>query len=557
VTRTALLWLALAAGALVLAPACADDEGEHRGDTGADTVPDSGDAPDPDLDPGTDTADAHDAAPDANGFDVPDDGPDADGLDADLGDADLGDADPTAFSVTLAVTDQWQRGPVTLSYVFQAPGGTTASVAVDYRLSLSDSFSPATPLAAHGYGAGPLAPGAGRFVWDSAADVDSDESAVELRVTVRDTATAATASATTPAFALLGEPDRPRAVLLTSSINGNTQLRRLSYTAGVGLAFDDDVHTLPAPPEGAVFDPGGRVAAVWTRSGEALALLRFAAGGAIASATRLDTPGHDFAGAAFSEDGATLYLLDFNPLDFGGGLYQLAFEAWDARPLSGASPQLVTPLYAASSFAVVPGRRGLLALGTSRDDERGAVRLYWLDVDGELLDDAFMAAEGSSGEAVAVSDDGRWALAVWSNLFSGVGGAALYELSTARELVGGGASGTVDLGWVSDVAFGPHASSAVVTQLGPDRVIGLALSPAGALTVADSEVLGAADTLARTRFGADTDLFFVTTIHPSNSELGSGLGVFRLAAGGTLTPATPFYLGAGMDKIPSGLAIQP
>ena len=496
--------------------------------------------------------------PDIDGHTDPVDDDEEDGAEPDVADMPVETSDDSpAEGIELIVEgpDHWQRGPITLHYDIVCDGCADLTVTIDFSTEGS-TFQPATPLEAYGDGLESLPAGTHVFVWGSFADIEADEESVLVRFVATGGDESSPPAVAEP-MQVMNRPDRPRPVLMTSSINDNDKVRLLAWDHTDGLSFDDEIYTLDLSPKRAVFEPGGKAAVVFGPDDETLVFFDFSADGSVGERAVLATPGSSFNNAEFSGDTSVLYLLNYNPTDFGGGLYALQCDPWTGLPVEGETPVMLYPLFSAANFALVPENRGFVALGGSEGDERGALRLQSVSPDGELLDEVYFGSDGSLGEALAVSPDGQWVLAAFMNLFGEDGAVILFGLGEDGGILEAGDPDRVAMTWPGDIAFHAYSTAALVTQISPDRVISLAIGEGGTLVQVSSLPLGAAERIAHPIVGPDRHEYFVTTVHPSSSELGSGIGIFSLSSDGSATHRDTFYLGAGIDKIPSDVAIQP
>jgi hypothetical protein len=257
---------------------------------------------------------------------------------------------------------------------------------------------------------------------------------------------------------------------------------------------------------------------------------------------------------AYLDDASRLFLLNEDP-SAEGGLYLVECDPWTGEPLSGETPQQMSSHYVATAFEVLPGG-GFAVLGTSQDDPAGDLVLVGLTAYGEPDAQVFFGAPGSLAQSLAVSSDGRWLLASYTNLFDAdEEGVALIERSE------GGGLELVDATYVrdpADVAFHSSSEVALVAGASSNRVVPLQIQVAegaGSLVVGTGLRVDLADQIARMRWGSDVDLFFVTTVGLSTGE--SGLSVVRLDTSGNASLESSFSLGRGADVIPRDVAIQP
>ncbi|MBN1945655.1 MAG: hypothetical protein JW797_08250 [Bradymonadales bacterium] len=523
--------------------------------------PSDGEEPDH-LDPGASDLPGPDASDDrgADGtelpFDLPQETADLVTPDGDQVDTmqDSADLEPAEIEIALEITPQWQRGAVTLRYSIEAPTSDELTVQVEYSLD-GTSYSAATPLAGFPDGTGPLLPGLRRFVWDSLADIQSDQEQVVVRLRGVRSAQVGEWVVAGP-FGVMNRPDRDRVVLLTSSINGNDKVRRLVFSHTQGLSYTNEVYSVGFPAERVRFEPGGRSAVVFGESADRLLFLSFDPDGTVTGQITVETEETAFGQAEFLPDSSALLLLDVNATEHGGGLYYLACDPWTGLPEEQAVPELIYPVYAASSLALLPGLQGAVLVGTSQGDPRGDLHLQVISLEGSRLSEVVFAPADSMEEAVAVSPDGRHILVAHMN-WSGSGQVVLFGLDEEGHIQLPEGTNYLEIGYPDHLAFHPGSTSALLSQYDPDRVISLIWSADGSLWAASSHTLGLPGAIAHPEIGPDRGLYFVTTVNPSSSELGSGLGIFELASDGTVTPKEPFYLGGGSDRIPSGLAIQP
>ena len=563
-----------------------DPDGENGADVGDESTRDGRGTEDlsPDASAGdAPSADARmDLGSDTTVGDVPDN-PDTIGDIRGEPDLVIGDGCETPIddiSITFPDSPTWQRGVVSLAYELAAVGGGDFTVEVAFSFD-EESFWAASPLDGYGDGAGPVGVGGHHFVWASSSDSSDDRSQVWARIQATDTSDRCNETVFGP-FPLLNDPNRPRAVVLTNAINvyqggeftqhSNVRILRWEHNTGLSL-IDDEVYTPDAPPDRVVFEPSGRVAVTFGQEDEDLTVFVFDQNGLVTDQYAIGTPGHQFSESEFNADGSVLYLRDSSWDEHGGGLYTIPCDPWTGRPDPAAEPTLLSPIFSPDGFAQRAEQRGFVILRSSGEDPAGDLVLETTDLSVTTIDAVTFAPPvgvppENIGEALALSPDEAWVLTGHMNFFYGdQGEIRLFGLDAGAAIQVPASGAGIASPWPQDIAFHSGSRSALYTQLGPDRVFSVSITAGGTLAEGDELILGAADRITSTSVGADRDVFFITTVHPSDSSRASGVAMFTLAADGSLSEwcatgldcssINPFYLGPGADRLPADIAIQP
>lgn len=460
-------------------------------------------------------------------------------------DAEDGAGLPSALTVTLNAPERWQRGPVTLRYQV-AGGAPTYDVNVAFSMDGGATWQDASTLT--GYGDAPTGapPGDGRFVWDSFADVQTDDVA-HVRIVATD-ADGATATDEAGPFILRDAPDRPRVVLVTSAINGNNKVRRLVWTHGTGLSYDGVVHEVGARPGRVVFEPGGRAAAVLQEEARAVSFFAFAADGSITDVVTLPTPAVALSAGVYAGDASMLYVAGYDSTE-DAGVWRVATDPWTGLPAAGAVPELYYPRKVVGEVSLLPDGRGLLVHGGTMGDPLGSLRLDALGPDGAVTDWVYFGADGTLVRGLGVAPDGRWAIAAGYNLFGSGDTITLFAVGDDGSLE---ARDELPVADPDDVEFHSSSLVALVSEAEGNAAFPVRITPEGMLEEGDRVRVSLAEQMTRTALGADQDRFLVTTVTDA-----SGVAIVHLADDGTATVEGTFSLGRGADVIPAGIAVQP
>jgi hypothetical protein len=455
-------------------------------------------------------------------------------------------------TIVVAPLEGWQRGPVSVRFAL-ADAALPALVTVSFRPAAGGAWQPAAALTGYGDPLDVTTEGERRFVWDSFADAWTD-APVELRLTVEDAA-GGTGEALVGPLDLRNDPDRPRVVLLTSAINGNDKLRRLRWHHGDGLSWDGNVTQVGRRPNRAVFGPGGRAAAVLEDENDAqgITFLGFTADGGESRRVRLATPTVNPADAVYAGDAAALYVVSFDSTA-DAGVYRIDTDPANGLPAAGARPVRIYERTVAGELALRPDGEGLLVYGGTMMDERGDLRLDVIRLDGTVVDRVYFGGNefGFLAAGLALSPDGRWALAGGHSLFADEDQVALFAVGGDGHLE---ERDTAPVSDPADIAFHESSQVALLSEAEAGNVLPLVITPDGRLDPGARLRVSLAEQMAHTEEGADRDRVLVTSVSASTGV--SSVVVVRLDETGVATRESALDLGGGIDVLPAALAIQP
>jgi DNA-binding beta-propeller fold protein YncE len=455
---------------------------------------------------------------------------------------------PPDLEVTLLGPDSWQRGPVVFPWDVDF-GAYPLSCVVRFEFSADGApFKPAAALT--GYGDALAADGAGpfRFVWDSMADLQKDSPMVVVRMTVSREGEDVGSAVTDP-FPLRNDPAMDRTLLITSSINGNDKVRPLRFSSVGGLSFDGTLFTVGEAPGKAVFSPNGKAAVVLCQGTKTLEWFTVTEDGVVAPALVLSVPDHNFEGALFDRDGASVLLVDLNSTATAG-IHRLEVDPWTGLPEPATVPLFLSKHHVAQAAALLPDNEGYVVVSGKAVGEMYA-QLQALTPEGDIVDTLTVGPEGSFARDVAVSPQGDTVALTYYNLF-GEGDRVVtflrHDDGTLEEV------GSVAANDPDSVAFVSDGLSFVVSEAYGNKVRLLGIGGGIALSELASVKLGFAETIATPAWGPDVDTFFVTSVSASTGE--SGVGRVSVS-GSSLVLEEVLSLGGGNDVIPDGLGIQP
>ena len=452
--------------------------------------------------------------------------------------------------VTLSVVpfETWQRAPVNV--LFDCDMGSTqepAVATVKYSTNGSD-FYLATPLLPYSKpdSLTDLTSGSHRFVWDSMVDVQTDTDAwVQVTLLL---ATNQTISTIEGPFSLRNRQNRDRVLLVTSSINGNSDLRAVRFSHQDGLSWDGVTHEVGVSPVRVFFDVPGRRAVTLNDANQTLTFVFVDEDGTVTVEETIEL-GINAKDGFYSEDGSMLYLLVYNSQP-DAGTYAWEVNPHTGLPLPGTAPQKIAFHYVAPDMVPLPNNEGYATVEGSQKDPRGAMFVSLVGFDGSVGSQVYFASEGSIPMGIALSPDGDHLTVIYYNFFGEGDAAVAFRLEDGQLVL----VNSVALTDPDDLEYSSDGQTVVVSEAQGNKVTALNLSATGELSKEGSFGLGLATSLASTRWGPDQDLFFVATVSASTG--GSGVGLFRVE-GGTLQSEGAFEMGVDSDLIPHDVAIQP
>ncbi len=518
------------------------------------------------VDGGQDGAAGDDGGGADGGLDGADGTPGDEGPDGDGG-ADAGaDDGAEAFALELIAPPGWQRGPVRLRFTAFGPAGAEADVSLAWSAD-GTGFAPATALAGTLADARdlPLAPAgtAGRFVWDSKADLAGDQPEVWLRASLR-VAGAVAASAEVGPFALHNDPDRTRLVVVPHP----------NATGPEGQAVPGDAASvLELAADGSLADTGldvdcgaGPARAAFTADGRHLVVLGEGEGHnhhnltsfAVAADGGLSPLGETIElyelGLSATDlqpalDGSGIWLVHYTG---EGGLFFLSLADGLAELIpAGGGGQHRLDITLPSAMDWLPDGRHALVAGGALADEEPAYDALIVDLQSLTVVDRAAIGLVMLSEEVAVSPDGSRAL-----MPSGDYGEQGRLWTVALDGPTIGAAQAIDLDDPpAKVAIHPAGGAALLTCWYPGSVLVLDLGYMPAAVVETYSGIGLADHIACVQEGELAGRCLVDSVSAATGV--SALVPIQLQPDGSSQRGVDFAFGDGYDAMISGQAIQP
>lgn len=561
--RTALTY-ALVASLLTLLAACSSDSnstgtpGDDLPDThsGQDLASDA--ASDATTDLAQDQTDPKETTtPDDLGLDqsVPPDTTLPDGTVTDQNPQDLADSQeedttqPTEPSIQLSAPTTWQRGPVNFIVTVAVPQGQAHVQIVWHK---GDGIQkPIVPMEGFGDGIGPFQTGTYRIVWDSMASLQEDaQITVQANLVQNDVLVA---NSTTGTFQLANKPDRDRAALVTNTINGSTPeginlVRPLVYSLTQGFQYDGTTLTPGKSPKVVTFHPAGMVAVTSDQDSDQITFYTFGADARFGQTQSVATPGRYFDDIAWSGDGVTLYLLDFNPTP-EAGVYVMDLNPFTGLP-QGAGPVHLTHHYAGNKLDLLPGNAGYVVAAGIESNPGSGILLSLQNSQGDPTGSYQLNSDGSIPSVLSVSPDGTQMLFGYYNLFGEGDKVMLFQLPPEGDP---DFIAELDVFDPADAEWAEDGSYIVLAEGQSDKVTILKIGGGLALSKGGSFKLGLPYDVYSMRWGSQADQFMVPTVSGSTGI--SGIRMLTVLDGAFVDKGM-FEFGDGMEHLIYSAGIQ-
>jgi len=252
---------------------------------------------------------------------------------------------------------------------------------------------------------------------------------------------------------------------------------------------------------------------------------------------------------AWSQDGATLFLLNYNPTP-EGGVYALDLDPFTGLPPEESQFVFLSHHYAGSRMALLPANAGYVVLEGVEADPGSGLTVTLADVNGSVLYQYPVPGDGSIASAVAVSPDGTRMLASYYNLFGAGDKVMLFDVGAGGTLE---YAADVDVYDPADLQWSENGAFALALEAEGNKARLLKVSPQD-LSIAGTGSTGLPLEIASMKWGSMADLFIVTTVSASTGV--SGLRMY-IEDAGQLKEHSFFGMGDGLDVLIDSVAIQP